>query len=276
MRFHYRTVFLSDVHLGMRGCRAEELAAFLKRVRCERIYLVGDIVDMWVLRQRWSWPASHAQVVRRLLKLARRGTKILYVPGNHDESLRPYRGLELGGIAIAAQAEHLLANGRRLLVTHGDEYDLVVQNSRLVSLIGAWAYDHLVVLNRVVNTARKLVGLRRWSFSQSIKKRVKSACAFISRFEEVLLAHAARTGLDGVVCGHIHEPRLEWREVEGRRVLYANCGDWVERASALVEQEDGQLELIDVERLLADAGWKSDPHELPEEIGNDEDLAIAA
>ena len=190
--FDYRTIFISDVHLGFRGCRAEELAAFLKRVKCERVFLIGDIVDMWMLRQRWSWPSTHNQVIRRLLKLARHGTSIIYVPGNHDDALRSYSGLDLGGIRIARQAIHTLADGKRVLVTHGDEYDLVIQNSRLLALFGAWAYDHLVALNRFVNNVRSLFGLGRWSFSRIIKKRVKSACTFVSRFEEALTAQAHR------------------------------------------------------------------------------------
>lgn len=255
MTFEYRTIFISDVHLGFQGCRAEELAAFLKRVQCERIFLIGDIVDMWMLRQRWSWPSTHNQVVRRLLKLARNGTSIIYVPGNHDEALRPYSGLDLGGIRIARQAIHTLASGKRLLVTHGDEYDLVIQNSRLLALLGTWAYDHLVALNRFVNSVRSLIGLRRWSFSRIVKKRVKSACTFISRFESALTAQAHRRGLDGVVCGHIHEPRIENQIVDGASMLYANCGDWIERASALVEHHDGRLEIIEVDQLLESIGW---------------------
>lgn len=253
--FDYRTIFISDVHLGFRGCRAEELAAFLKRVKCERVFLIGDIVDMWMLRQRWSWPSTHNQVIRRLLKLARHGTSIIYVPGNHDDALRSYSGLDLGGIRIARQAIHTLADGKRVLVTHGDEYDLVIQNSRLLALFGAWAYDHLVALNRFVNNVRSLFGLGRWSFSRIIKKRVKSACTFVSRFEEALTAQAHRRGLDGVVCGHIHEPRIDEQFIDGVAILYANCGDWIERASALVEHHDGRLEIIEVDQLLKSIGW---------------------
>jgi UDP-2,3-diacylglucosamine pyrophosphatase LpxH len=261
--FDYRTIFISDVHLGFRGCRAEELAAFLKRVKCERVFLIGDIVDMWMLRQRWSWPSTHNQVIRRLLKLARHGTSIIYVPGNHDDALRSYSGLDLGGIRIARQAIHTLADGKRVLVTHGDEYDLVIQNSRLLALFGAWAYDHLVALNRFVNNVRSLFGLGRWSFSRIIKKRVKSACTFVSRFEEALTAQAHRRGLDGVVCGHIHEPRIDEQVIDGVAVLYANCGDWIERASALVEHHDGRLEIIEVDQLLKSIGWT---HNVEEEI----------
>ena len=265
--FRFRTVFVSDLHLGFRGTRAEEFAAFLKRVECERLYLVGDIVDMWVLRQRWRWPATHNQVARRLLKLAKRGTRVIYVPGNHDESLRPYAGIDLAGIRIATQAVHRLADGRRLLICHGDEYDLAVQHSRLLSMIGGLGYDYLVALNRAVNSARALVGLRRWSFSQAIKRKVKGACTFISRFEDALIDEAKRRGLDGVVCGHIHDPRLETRP-DG--LTYANCGDWIERATALVEHEDGTLEIVDVERMLAASGWTPERHEEPEAIADEE------
>ncbi len=271
--FSYRTVFISDVHLGFRGARAEELAAFLKRLQCQRLYLVGDIVDMWVLRQRWSWPATHNQVLRRLLKLARNGTTVVYIPGNHDEAARAYAGIDLAGIRVARQAVHALADGRQLLVTHGDEYDLVVQHSRLLALLGTWAYDHLVALNRGVNAARAMAGLPRWSLAQAVKKRVKSACSFVSRFEEVLAAEARRRGLNGVVCGHIHEPRIADLSPQG--ILYANCGDWIERATALVEHSDGRLEIVDVEALLAAAGWQRDAHDAPEPLGLPEEVLHA-
>jgi UDP-2,3-diacylglucosamine pyrophosphatase LpxH len=256
--FAYRTVFVSDLHLGFRGARAEEFAAFLKRMECEHLYLVGDMVDMWSLRQRWFWPATHNQVVRRLLKFAKRGTRITYVPGNHDEGLRNYAGIDLAGIRIAKQAVHRTADGRSLLVCHGDEYDLVVQHSALLSRLGTLGYDYLVALNRLVNDVRALFGFGRWSFSQAIKKRVKGACTFVSRFEDVLCDEARRRGLQGVVCGHIHEPRIVGR-ADG--MSYANCGDWIERASALVEHADGRMEIVDVEDLLRDAGWKAEAEE---------------
>ncbi|MFM8731267.1 MAG: UDP-2,3-diacylglucosamine diphosphatase, partial [Phycisphaerales bacterium] len=241
--FRFRTVFVSDLHLGFRGTRAEEFAAFLKRVECERLYLVGDIVDMWVLRQRWRWPATHNQVARRLLKLAKRGTRVIYVPGNHDESLRPYAGIDLAGIRIATQAVHRLADGRRLLICHGDEYDLAVQHSRLLSMIGGLGYDYLVALNRAVNSARALVGLRRWSFSQAIKRKVKGACTFISRFEDALIDEAKRRGLEardeGACAFHLPLDRLRerpapeadqgargvHRAVEGHQVVVAQSAD---------------------------------------------------
>ena len=250
IKFRYRTVFLSDTHLGFSGIHAAELSAFLKHVECERLYLVGDIIDLQSLRQRWRWPVMHNQVVRRILKLAKQETLVIYIPGNHDDSLRQYVGLDLGGVKIAKQAVHRTAAGRTLLVTHGDEYDLVVQNSPLLSGLGTWAYDHLILINRWVNAVRFMFGLKRWSFSHTIKAKVKQACTFMSDFEHHLLAEAVRRGLDGVVCGHIHQPALRETPVGDRAALYANCGDWLERATALVEHEDGRLELIDVEKLL--------------------------
>jgi UDP-2,3-diacylglucosamine pyrophosphatase LpxH len=252
--FSFRTVFLSDTHLGFSGVHAEELSAFLKHLHCQRIYLVGDIIDLQALRSRWRWPAMHNQVVRRILKLARHNTVITYIPGNHDDALRQYAGLELGGVKLAKRALHRTADGKSLLVTHGDEYDLVVQHSPVLSMLGTWAYDHLINLNRFVNFIRAIFGKKRWSFSHTIKKRVKSACTFISNFEQALLAEARRRGLDGVVCGHVHQPALRQGEGADADILYANCGDWIERATALVEHADGRLEVMDVEKLLNEAG----------------------
>ena len=254
MKFRFRSVFLSDTHLGFAGVYAAELSAFLKHIDCERLYLVGDIIDLWALRQKWRWPVMHNQVVRRILKLANIGTSVVYVPGNHDDALRQYLGIDLGGVKVAKQAVHRTADGRQLLITHGDEYDLVVQNSPMLALLGTWAYDHLILLNRAVNVTRGLFGFKPWSFSHQIKARVKSACTFISNFESALLAEAERRGLDGVVCGHIHQPALRSAQSGGREILYANCGDWLERGSALVEHDDGRLEIIDVLRLLETNG----------------------
>ena len=186
MKFVYRTVFLSDTHLGFAGVRAQELSAFLKHLRCERLYLVGDIIDFQALRSRWRWPAMHNQVVRRVLKLAKLGTVVTYIPGNHDDALRQYAGLDLGGVKLAKRVVHRTADGKSLLVTHGDEYDLVIQHMPILSMLGTWAYDHLVGLNRLVNAARAVFGLKRWSFSQTIKLKVKSACTFISKFEPAI------------------------------------------------------------------------------------------
>ena len=264
MALNFRTIFLSDMHLGMRGVQAQELWAFLKHARCERLYLVGDIVDLWALKQRWNWPVMHNQVIRRILKMAKKGVHVVYIPGNHDEALRQYAGLDLGGVRLALRAVHRTADGRTLLVTHGDEFDLVVQNSRLLALIGTWAYDHLLLLNRLVNAARAAVGLPRWSFANAIKRKVKGACTFMSNFEHALVGEARRRGHDGVVCGHVHKAEL--RTVSGNRdIVYANCGDWIERSSAIVEHMDGRLELIDVAATLKELGimLEAEPEESP-------------
>ena len=250
MKLEFRTLFISDVHLGCMGSRASELATFLKHVRCERLYLVGDILDLWALRQRWRWPLSHNQVVRRILKFAKRGTHVVYVPGNHDDALRQYAGLDVGGVRVATRAVHRLADGRSLLITHGDEFDLVVRHSRLTAALGGWAYDRLVLVNRWINAARGFAGMGPLSFSRAIKLRVKGACTFMADFESLLLADATQRGHDGVICGHIHNAVLRETIRDGRPLLYANCGDWIEKPTALVEHADGRLELLDVEALL--------------------------
>jgi UDP-2,3-diacylglucosamine pyrophosphatase LpxH len=247
MKARFRTLFISDCHLGSSGAQAEQLARVLKHVECDEIYLVGDIIDMWRLRQRWYWPDAHNTVIRRLLKMSHRGTRVTYVPGNHDEAARQFCGLVFGGIRVAMDAVHETADGRRLLVTHGDKFDLVVQNSRLLSIAGTVGYEMLLRVNRAFNGVRKLFGLPYYSLSQAIKARVKSACNFISNFEQALVAEARRGGFDGVVCGHIH--KAEQRRIE--EIEYLNCGDWVESCTMLVEHEDGRIELIDGLALLA-------------------------
>ncbi len=240
-RHRFRTVFLSDVHLGSRGCRAEELQAFLKRISCDELYLVGDIVDFWRIRKRAFWPDEHNEVLRRILKLAHRGTRVVMIPGNHDEAVRGFAGQSFGGIEIRREAVHECRDGRRLLIAHGDEYDLVVRQARLLSLAGAWGYEVLIVLDRRFRAIRRRMGRKEWSLAQAIKLRVKSACTFVSRFEEALAQVARSRGLDGVVCGHVHQPAIG--RLEGD-VAYFNCGDWIENCTALVETMSGQLQLI--------------------------------
>lgn len=246
-RIAYRSVFISDVHLGSRGCRAADLIAFLKRIDCEHLYLVGDIIDMWRLRQRWHWPAEHNDVARTILKLAKRGARVTYIPGNHDEHARQFVGLVFGDVRIRKNAVHTTADGRRLLVTHGDEADLIITHARLLSKIGARAYDTLIAINTRYNRLRQAMGLEYWSLSQFLKLKVKSACTFIARFEDTLMAEARRKGLHGVVCGHIHKAE---QRIDGD-VLYFNCGDWVESGTALVEHDDGRLQVIDAIALTS-------------------------
>jgi UDP-2,3-diacylglucosamine pyrophosphatase LpxH len=247
MKARYRTLFISDCHLGSSGAKAEELARFLKQIDCDTIYLVGDVIDMWRLRQRWYWPDTHNSVMRRLLKMSHKGTTIVYVPGNHDEAARPFCGLSFGGMQMAMEAVHITADGRRLLITHGDQFDLVVRNSRLLALAGTLGYEMLLKINGAYNFGRRLFGLPYDSLSQAIKARVKSACNFISNFEQALVAEARAGGFDGVVCGHIH--KAEKRMIED--IEYLNCGDWVESCTALVEHDDGRIELVDGLAFLA-------------------------
>jgi len=240
---HYRSVFISDVHLGTRGSRAEFLADFLRRVRCDKLYLVGDIVDGWRLRKSWYWDAFHDEVLRLILKAARNGTEVVYIPGNHDEMFRAWlpMGLEIGGIKLREDAVHETADGRRFLVMHGDAFDSVVRYARFLAILGDHAYTASLAVNRWVNLVRRRMGLPYRSLSAWLKRQVKGAVMAIDRFETALAAEALRRGVDGVVCGHIHH--AEMREIGG--VLYVNDGDWVESCTALVEHEDGRLELID-------------------------------
>ena len=239
MKLNYRAVWLSDIHLGSRACRAEELAHFLKHLRCQKLYLVGDIIDMELLRSRWHWPAKHNDVVRRILKMAKH-TRVVYVPGNHDDAVRSYASLSFGGVHVRKDAVHTTVDGRRLLVLHGDQFDLIVRHSPWLCRIGSRAYDALVVLNRFYNTLRAAVGLPYTSLSQSIKQKVKTACTFISHFEEAMMHEAQKRQMDGVVCGHIHKAEIRMEAVQ-----YFNCGDWVEGGTALVEHYDGRMEIID-------------------------------
>ena len=237
----YRTVWISDIHLGTRGCNAVLLLDFLRSIECETLYLVGDIVDGWRLRKGWYWPDAHNEVVRRVLKLAHRGSRVVLVAGNHDEMLRPYAGMTFGGVEVALEAIHHTADGRSLLVTHGDAFDVVVLYHRWLAFLGDAAYTFLLGLNVVLNRVRRRLQLPYWSLSSYLKKRVKNAVAFVGEFEEAV-AHAARErGVDGVVCGHIHSAEI--RQIGS--VTYYNDGDWVESCTALVEAADGAMSLVD-------------------------------
>lgn len=247
----YRTIWISDTHLGTQGSRAEELLHFLKNTRSETLYLVGDIVDGWQLKKRFFWPQEHNDVIQKLLRKARHGTRVIYIPGNHDEAARHYLGFNFGEIAIKEDVIHETANGKRLWVVHGDLFDGVIQHARWLAYVGDRAYTLLLKLNRVVNRIRILLNMPYWSLSQYLKHRVKSAVSFISAFEKAMLTETRRRGCDGVVCGHIHKP--EMREVDG--LIYANDGDWVESLSALVEHYDGTLELIDWQNTAQTKIW---------------------
>ena len=239
----YRTVFISDLHLGTRGCRTDFLLDFLRSTHCETLYLVGDIVDGWRLRKSWFWDENHDEILRQFLRKSRNGTEVIYLPGNHDEMLRHWLpiGLEIAGIKLRSEAIHETADGKKLLVVHGDEFDSVVRYAKFIALLGDWAYNAALYVNRHYNTIRRHLGLPYWSLSQWLKRQVKEAVKFIDSFELALAHEAKKRGLDGVVCGHIHH--AEMREVDG--VMYLNDGDWVESCTALVEHFDGSLELIE-------------------------------
>ena len=247
-RTRYRTIWISDVHLGTRGCNAEMLIDFLDHVDSDTMYLVGDIVDGWRLRKRFYWPAAHSDVVWRLLKRAGRGTRMIFIPGNHDEAFRQFCGLAFGGIAIRRNAIHETADGRRLLVLHGDEFDAITLAHRWLAHVGDTAYNLLMAANRFVNGFRRRFGMAYWSLSKHAKARVKNAVAFISRFEEIVAEAAGARGVDGVVCGHIHT--AEMREIAG--ISYYNDGDWVESATALVEHFDGRMEILHWSDIIAE------------------------
>jgi UDP-2,3-diacylglucosamine pyrophosphatase LpxH len=240
-RTRYRTIFISDIHLGTAGCNAGLLLDFLKSVECETLYLVGDIVDGWQLRKGWYWPQGHNDVVRAILKMAKHGTHVIYVPGNHDEHFRDYVGLEFGGVELLNEDVHVTADGRRLLVIHGDQFDNVMLYHKWLAFLGDSAYVLLLKSNGFVNWFRRKFGLPYWSLAAHMKKRVKNAVQFISRYEEVVAHAAVERGLDGVVCGHIHSAEI--RDFNG--ITYYNDGDWVESCTALVEHADGRMEILD-------------------------------
>lgn len=237
----WRTLWISDVHLGSAGCKADYLLDFLTHNEADTLYLVGDIVDGWQLRKSWHWPRAHNDVIQRILRHAREGTRVVFIPGNHDEFARHFIGLAFGDIDIVDDTIHTLADGRRLLVIHGDQFDGVIQHGKWLAHLGDTLYQLVLSLNHHFNRMRHRVGLHRWSLSQYLKHKVKNAVAYVDDFERALVAEARRRNLDGVVCGHIHRPAM--REVDG--LLYCNDGDWVESLSALAEDHDGKLTLLD-------------------------------
>ncbi|WP_347099716.1 UDP-2,3-diacylglucosamine diphosphatase [Sagittula stellata] len=238
-----RTIFLSDVHLGTRGCRARLLAEFLAKHDAETLYLVGDIVDGWRLKKGWHWPEDHNAVIQAILEKARSGTRVIFIPGNHDEVFRDYVGLHLGGIELKRQDSFTAADGRRYLVTHGDEFDAVVANAKWLACLGDSAYAALIWLNPKINMVRRLWSHRYWSLSKWSKQQVKQAVNYICKFEEVLALDARQKGFDGVICGHIHHASI--REIGDIR--YINTGDWVESCTAVIENAAGEMRLVDWE-----------------------------
>jgi UDP-2,3-diacylglucosamine pyrophosphatase LpxH len=237
----YRAIFISDVHLGTKTSQADALLTFLKHVEADTIYLVGDIIDGWRLKKTWYWPQSHNDLVQKLLRKARKGMRIVLIPGNHDEFLRDFLDNQFGGIEIADSIIHEGLNGQRYLVIHGDQFDAVVMHAKWLAYIGDWAYEVALFLNTRINFLRRKLGLTYWSFSAWAKHRVKKAVNFIGAFEDTLASEARRQNADGVICGHIHHAVI--RDIDG--IVYMNCGDWVESSTALVERMDGEFEIIE-------------------------------
>ncbi|HVZ43096.1 MAG TPA: UDP-2,3-diacylglucosamine diphosphatase [Ramlibacter sp.] len=235
-----RSVFISDIHLGTPGCQADALLDFLKHHPSEYLYLVGDIVDGWQLRRRWHWPQAHNDVVQKLLRRARKGCRVIYVPGNHDEFAHQFAAHSFGGVEVMSEAVHVTADAKTLWIVHGDQFDGVVQCARWLAYLGDTLYGWTLALNRHLNRVRVRIGLPYWSLSAYLKHKVKKALNYVMDFERAVAHEARRRGHAGVVCGHIH--RAEMREIEG--VLYCNDGDWVESRTALVEHHDGRLELV--------------------------------
>ncbi|CAN5171315.1 UDP-2,3-diacylglucosamine diphosphatase [soil metagenome] len=239
-RRRFRTIWISDIHLGTRGCNAEMLIDFLDTVDSPTLYLVGDIIDGWQLKKRVYWPTAHNDVVWRIMKRARRGTRVIYIPGNHDEMFRQFTGLNFGGVEVRRKKIHTTADGRKLLVLHGAEFDAIMLAHRWLAVVGDAAYTGLMALNRHVNRVRRWMGMPYWSLSKMAKHKVKNAVAFISRFEEIVAHEAERRHIDGVVCGHIHTAEIR----QFGDVTYYNDGDWVEGCTALVEHFDGTMEVL--------------------------------
>lgn len=237
---HFRTIWISDVHLGTPGCQAQRLLEFLRATESETLYLVGDIIDGWQLKRRWYWEQSHNNVVQTVLKKAKKGTNVVFVPGNHDEVIRQFIDLDFGGIKIRDELVHTTANGKRMLVIHGDRFDGVIACAKWLAYVGDNLYTMILKFNQWFNSWRARAGLPYWSLSQYLKGKVKNAVNYITSFEDALAAEASKKGLDGVICGHIHKPEI--RDING--IKYCNDGDWVESLSALVEDASGELRLV--------------------------------
>lgn len=240
MKSMYRTVWLSDIHLGTRGCQAENLLSFLKGLQTENLYLMGDVIDLWALKKGIYWPSSHNNVVQEVLKKAKHGTRVIYVPGNHDELFREYIGATFGNVELHRDYIHTTSQQLKIYCTHGDDYDMATRNYKVVAHLGGNAYDFLVYLNRHLNAIRKLFGLGYWSFAAFVKKSVKDVVKYICSYEENLVKAAVGLHVDAVLCGHIHHAEI--KRVNG--FLYLNTGDWVESCTAIVEHYNGELELL--------------------------------
>lgn len=242
MRLYYRTVWLSDTHLGTKGCKAEELRDFLDSVECETLYLVGDIIDLWKFQSGFYWPTLHNDIVQRVFNKAKHGTKVIYLPGNHDEPLKKHAGIHINGVDIQNDAIHETRDGRKFLVLHGDGFDSIVCNNKSLAYIGGEVYEILLDVNRWLNHARRLFGFENhWSLSAFLKHKVKNIIQVLDNYQHILSLEARKRNVDGIICGHIHHADIS--ELEDGK-LYCNTGDWVESCTALVEDYSGQLSLV--------------------------------
>lgn len=239
-RTRYRAIFLSDVHLGTRTAQAEALLDFLRTCDADTIYLVGDIVDFWRVRRGPHWPQSHNDVIQKLLRKVRKGSRVVFIPGNHDECLRDFCGMQFGGIDVVRNCLHETAEGKRYVVMHGDEFDVVVRTAKWLAFLGDRGYEAALWFNNPLNWVRRHLGLGYWSLSAYLKLRVKTAVSFIGAYEDAVAAEARRQGAHGIICGHIHSAAD--RMIGSTH--YMNCGDWVESCTAIVESMDGRLQLV--------------------------------
>jgi UDP-2,3-diacylglucosamine pyrophosphatase LpxH len=236
----YRSVFISDVHLGTRGSKADILLSFLKEVECDNLFLVGDIFDGWRLKKNWYWLQSHSTVVQKILRLSRKGTRIYYIPGNHDEFMRQFLEHSFGNIELHDEMVYVSKNGKKYIVIHGDKFDIVTMNMKWLSHVGDWAYTSLLNINTAIHWIRSYFRLPYWSLSKWAKHKVKEAVNFIGNYEHSLTNYARIKHADGIICGHIHSANMD--VIDG--IEYLNCGDWVESCTALVEHEDGSFEVL--------------------------------
>jgi UDP-2,3-diacylglucosamine pyrophosphatase LpxH len=259
MTLRYRSIWISDTHLGTKGCQAEALRDFITHVECDTLYLVGDIIDLWKFRTGLYWPLLHSDVVQRIINKAKQGTRVIYIPGNHDEIFRKHVGIHFNGVEIKLEAIHTAADGKRYLVMHGDGFDTIVCNNRSLAYIGGEAYEYLLVINTGFNRLRKKLGYGYWSLSAFLKNKVKNVVSHINNFQHILALEAKRKKVDGIICGHIHHAEISELEFG---ISYCNCGDWVESCTALVEDYTGKIRLIhwlqDGYKLLDQADAK--PH----------------
>ena len=238
--FNYRSIWISDFHLGTRGCQSELLLEFIKHTQSEKLYLVGDIIDGWALKNTWYWPQSHNDVVQKILRKARHGAEVFYISGNHDEVMRGFVPVNFGGVSILNQVIHETVDKKKYLVVHGDQFDGIIQCAKWLAMLGSITYDFLIYFNRYINFFRKKLGYEYWSLSNYLKFTVKNAVKFVSEYEKLVCNYAKQFKVEGIICGHIHHANMQ--SMNG--IHYINDGDWVESCTALVEHFDGKLELI--------------------------------